>query len=454
MLERGADINTASIDGRTPLTFATYTENSEAMAKFLILNGADVNPDPCTFDKACTCGPNFQTPLHGAARHGQLGMAKALVSNGAKVNVYDNEGLTPMHMAVLSGDSEMVSYLADHGAFLNTPEKNTGSTELHLAVAMGYDDIAGLLMERGSCPKMKDNDQKSPFDYAMEYNHKGLGYKLLASGADDSRLEEYLAAPDPLSEPVAYGEASVWFLGHSGWAVKTQNHFLVFDYFCNPRDRKPGDSCIASGYILPEQLKDQQVTVFSTHAHGDHYSPGIFSWKESIPNIEYVLCWNQNTNGNDYTMIPVHGEQKVRDMNVYVNSSTDLGGGYLVEVDGLVLFHMGDHANGEDQLMAEFTDEIDIIAEKYDKIDIVFGGIRGCSLGQPEQVKQGIYYTLDKLDPNLFVPMHSGSHTFSYKEFTESARKDNVDQPMKYVTHKGERFIYTKDLSELELTGL
>jgi ankyrin repeat protein/L-ascorbate metabolism protein UlaG (beta-lactamase superfamily) len=454
LLESGADINAPSLDGRTPLTFATYAANSEEISKFLILNGADVNPDPCKHDKVCTCGPNFQTPLHGAARHGQLGMAKALVSNGARINVYDNEGLTPLHMAVQSGDIEMVSYLVDHGAFLNTPEKNTGSTELHLAVAMGYDDIATLLMEKGSCPRMQDNGQRSPFDYAMQYNHKNLGYQLLASGADDSRLEQYLAAPNPVAEPVAYGEASVWFLGHSGWAVKTQNHFLVFDYFCNPRDRKPGDSCLASGYILPEQLKDQKVTVFATHAHGDHYSPAIFNWKESIPDIEYVLCWNQNTDGNDYTMIPVHEEKQVGDMNVYVNHSTDMGGGYVVEVDGVVLFHMGDHANGEDGLMVEFTDEIDLVAEKYDKIDIVFGGIRGCSLGQPEQVKQGLYYTMEKLQPNLFVPMHAGSHTFSLKEFAETAEKDGVEQKMKYVIHKGDRFVYTKNLSELNLTGL
>lgn len=453
-LAHGADINAPNLDGRTPLTFAAFAENAEAFSKFLVLNGADVNPEPCQHTKACTCGPNFATPLHGAARSNQMGMAKVLVSNGAKVNVYDNEGLTPLHLAVYSGDAGMVGYLVDQGAFLNTPEKNTGSTELHLAVAMGFDDIASLLLEKGSCPKMKDYSDRTPFDYAMQYNHKELGYKLLASGADDSKLEKYLTEPDLLSQPVAFGEASVWFLGHSGWAVKTQNHFLVFDYFCNPRGPKPGDSCLASGFIRPEQIKDQKVTVFATHDHGDHFDQRIFNWKNTVPDIEYVLCWNENTNGNAYTMIPVHEEKKVRDMNVYVNYSTDLGGGYVVEVDGLVLFHMGDHANGEDKLMTAFTGEIDRVAEKFDNVDIVFGGIRGCSLGLPEQVKKGIYYTLDKLQPTLFVPMHSGAHSFSYREFGEGAKKDGIDQPIKYVTHKGDRFVYTKDLSKLELTGL
>lgn len=454
LLEHGADINAASLDGRTPLTFAAFSTNSEAISKFLILNGADVNPEPCKHTKSCSCGPNFYTPLHGAARHGHLGMTKALVGNGAKINVYDNDGMTPLHYAVSNGSLELVKYLVNQGAFLNTPDKTTGSTELHLAVAMGYNDIADLLLEKGSDPNVADQDQKSSFDYAMQYNHKELAYHLLAAGADDKNLEHYLTTPNPIEEPVNYGEASIWFLGHSGWAIKTQNHFLVFDYFCNTWDRKPGDSCLASGFILPEQLNNQQVTVFSTHSHGDHYDPRIFNWKNSIDDIEYVLCWPQNTDGHEYTLIPIHGEQKVRDMNVYANYSTDLGGGYVVEVDGLTIFHMGDHANGEDQLMTAFTDEIDLVAERNQSIDIVFGGIRGCSLGRPEQVKAGIYYTLDKLQPALFVPMHAGAHSVAYQQFVEQAKIDGLNQKMKCVSHKGDHFTYSKEASKTELTGM
>ncbi|MEA3480117.1 MAG: hypothetical protein U9R60_18180 [Bacteroidota bacterium] len=231
--------------------------------------------------------------------------------------------------------------------------------------------------------------------------------------------------------------------------MKTQNHFLIFDYFCNTWDGTPDDSCLASGHIVPEQIKDQNVTVFSTHRHGDHFDRRIFGWQESIPDINYVLCWDAGDVGVDYTIIPVHEEGKVDDMSIYVNHSTDLDGGYLIEVDGLVIFHMGDHSNGEDELMAEFTDEINIIAEKGVEIDILFGGIRGCSLGRPEQVKQGIYYTLEQLQPKLFVPMHAGGHTFAYKEFVETAETDGIKTRMKYVYHKGDRFEYKQRNSDI-----
>ena len=50
--------------------------------------------------------------------------------------------------------------------------------------------------------------------------------------------------------------------------------------------------------------------------------------------------------------------------------------------------------------------------------------------------------------------MHAGSHSFAYKEFAETAKKDGIDQNIKYVNHKGDRFKYSKDISESELTEL
>ncbi len=453
-LENGADINALSLDGRSPLTFAAFSRDPDGMSKFLIMNGADVNPDPCS-DKACTCGPNFHTPLHAAARRGGLAMTKNLVSNGAKINVYDNNGIAPLHFAIENGNEELVAYLIENGAFLNIKEKIQGSSELHQAVAMGDGDMVDLLIEKGSDVNAVDKCMQTPLDYACRYKHMDIAYNILASGADDSKIKDYINATDPLNETLEAGEASVFFLGHSAWAVKTQNHLLIFDYSVQNWFAKPDDSCFASGYIIPEEIKDQNVTVFSTHSHGDHYDPRIFNWAKTVDDINYVLCWEAlDRNPEEYTLIPVHGEKKLDNMNVYVHYSTDLGGGYLIEVDGLTILHMGDHANGEDDLMEAFSDEIDMIADKNVNIDILFGGIRGCSLGQPEQVKQGIYYTVEKLQPKLFVPMHSGAHTCEYKLFAEQAKRDGIDQEMKCVFHKGDHFTYKKDNTSKMMSGL
>ncbi len=219
LLDNGADINTKDEYGRTPLYFLAWAEDADDMSKFLILNGAEVNPDNCMDKKTCACYPDYSTPLHAAVRHGKFNMVKNLVMNGAKVNVYNADGQTPLHCAVQSGDAEQVKYLIDHGAFINVKEKAQGSTELHLAIAMGYSDIADLLIANGADLEIVDNCGKTALDYAMYYNHKPMGYELLAAGADDAKLSEYLSCPDELVEPMAYGEAKVWFLGHSGWAI-------------------------------------------------------------------------------------------------------------------------------------------------------------------------------------------------------------------------------------------
>jgi ankyrin repeat protein/L-ascorbate metabolism protein UlaG (beta-lactamase superfamily) len=453
LVDNGADVNAATPEGFVPLAYAAWANNPGEMGKFLILNGADVNPDPCKNNKSCTCGPNFRTPLHAACDMGKPELIEVLVTNGAKVNLFSNAGFTPLHYAVKSGNIEAVKFLVDHGAFLNIKEKEQGSTELHLAAAMGYGDIASLLIEKGSCPKMKDNCGKTPLDYSFYYGQNQIGYDMLAAGADDSKLSDYVNSECLLSKSLGAGEATVWYLGHSGWAIKTQNHFLVFDYFDDTRARKPDRPCLVSGCIDSADLKNQHLTVFSTHGHADHFNQSIFSWSQNNPGANYVLCFHPAGVSDDYTYIPVNSEAKVDGMDIYVNKSTDTGGGYLVEVDGLVIFHMGDHANGEDAISPEFTHEIDLISEKNKDIDILFGPIRGCGLGTPEQVKTGIYYTLDKLHPALFVPMHAGSYSLEYKAFVEQARENGLTQSMKYVISKGDRFNYSKGEAAAESTS-
>jgi ankyrin repeat protein len=444
LIDNGADLNSAAVNGFVPLSYAAWPENAAEIGQFLILRGAEVNPDPCKNNKACTCGPNFQTPLHHACQMGKVELAKILIDNGAKVNLFNADGQTPLHCAVKSGKPEIVKLLVDNGAFLNVAEKGQGCTELHFAAAMGYGDIAACLTGHGSCPEAKDKDGRTPVDYAFYYGQNQVGYELLAAGGDDSHLSGYLTSECPLKQQPAKGEAMVWFLGHSGWAIKTSDHFLVFDYFDDPRARKADHPCLSSGCLKMEDLKDQNLTVFSTHSHQDHFNPSIFSWKEANPGIEYLLCFQPDGIGDGYTYLPVNTETAVDDMNIYSIKSTDGGGGFLVEVDGLIIFHMGDHANGADGLAPEFTREIDLVAAKGKQIDIMFGPIRGCSLGTPEQVKTGTKYALEKLHPELFVPMHSGSYTLEYRKFVRQAAEDGMDQTMKYVVNKGDRFHYVK----------
>ena len=435
LLDHGADINAINTWGGTPLTMAAFARDSDAMCKFLILRGAAVNPGK----------PQIETPLHRAVAEGNMGMIKNLVENGAHINRADEDGYTPLHMAIKYNQPKAAAYLLEHGSFVNIPDNTLGNCELHLAAMRGSEEMMEQLIEAGADVNARNHEGKTPLDLALYYGHTRLAYDLLANGASDEQLLTTLQKPNPLTEPVPHGEAVVWFLGHASWAVKTQNNLLIFDYAPNPRISAPADSCLASGYILPEELKDQKVTVFSTHSHWDHYNKEIFTWKEQIPDIEYILCFHPNDTEEPYTYLPIHADTSLREMRIATIRSTDLDGAYLVEVDGVTLFHAGDHANGEDELMQAFTDEVDLIASKGLPVDILFGGIRGCSLGEPDQVKLGVEYMVKKLKPGVFIPMHCGEMAVEYQKFIDDFDWKDAPTKAKACFARGDHFTYKKE---------
>jgi L-ascorbate metabolism protein UlaG (beta-lactamase superfamily) len=199
---------------------------------------------------------------------------------------------------------------------------------------------------------------------------------------------------------------------------------------------------------VPEELKNEKVMVFASHRHGDHYSKNIFKWKESLPGIKYVLCFNTPDATSDYNYIPIHEEKTIDGIKVSTVKSTDQDGGFLVEVDGLVIFHPGDLANGSDDLAKAYTDEIDLVAGRGLKIDMAFAPIRGCSIGQPAQVKKGVDYLIEKLHPELFIPMHAGSSTDIYKKFADEMATSIPKQKVQVVVNKGDHFLYKTEKSQ------
>ena len=116
----------------------------------------------------------------------------------------------------------------------------------------------------------------------------------------------------------------------------------------------------------------------------------------------------------------------------------------MIEVDGITIFHPGDHANGRIGLMDEFTDEIDFLADRGIRPDICFMGIRGCSLGRPDEVKEGIEYTLKTLKPKVFIPMHAGAQGHLYRKFIEDIQGQFSSIQMVAPDNRGDHFVYKK----------
>ncbi len=107
--------------------------------KALLAQGADVNVKD----------NEGRTPLHQTARYRNKELAELLLSHGANVNAKDNSGDTPLHAAAsYPGHTELVELLLAHGADVNAKGKN-GETPLHSAEMMGNANMADLLRQHG-----------------------------------------------------------------------------------------------------------------------------------------------------------------------------------------------------------------------------------------------------------------------------------------------------------------
>ena len=88
------------------------------------------------------------TPLHDAARGGDLDKAKALLDAGADMTARDEHlRSTPLAWAAKFGQREMVVLLLERGAPRSLPDDPAWATPRAWASKRGHDEIARLLQE-------------------------------------------------------------------------------------------------------------------------------------------------------------------------------------------------------------------------------------------------------------------------------------------------------------------
>jgi len=446
LLEHGADVNALSNWGTTALTDASW-EKPE-IVRFLILHGADVNPQDRYQPPAGEEPRRPWSPIHAAASHGKLDIVRMLVDNGARINELRHDGKTPLHVAAMKGDRDLVAFLLARGAFVNVPDEQMGRTELHAAAVGGFSEVVTILLEHEADPAVRDDMGQTPMNLALNHGFRPLAYQLLAAGAPDDNLAAALTAPDLREHEVAPGEAVIWYLDHSGWAIRTANRVLVFDYFLHDDVSTPESASLASGHFVPSQFADLPVTVFVSHVHGDHYHPDIFNWRDTISNITYVMGFTPQGVNAPYVMMPPREQRDFGDIHITTHGSTDSGVGFLVEVDGLVILHPGDHAAGREDIRQSYEDEINFVASKGKDIDIAFFPVRGCGLGEPELVRQGDFWAIDQLHPVLTLPMHSSGNTVEYRNFAEEAERRGAPTRVQYPIDRGDVFVYSQTTAE------
>ena len=126
--------------------------NIEAVKQHLA-NGADVNAKD-----------DGWTPLHNAAGYSTKEMVELLISNGANVNVKNEDEWTPLHDAA---SKEVAELLIAKGADMDAKDKDNW-TPLHKAAFGGHMEIVELLIAEGADVNAKGEDEWTPLNLTQD----------------------------------------------------------------------------------------------------------------------------------------------------------------------------------------------------------------------------------------------------------------------------------------------
>ena len=235
------------------------------------------------------------------------------------------------------------------------------------------------------------------------------------------------------------GQAEVWYLYHCGWAVKTSSALMIFDYW--ERMERPEQPSLANGFINPEEIKDLEVYVFTSHSHGDHFDERILEWKRVIPNITYVFgrpadeAQGHEAFREDRVTKSI-GPLKVQ--NIFHKFDGIPESAFLIEVDGLTIYFSGDHGNSPGALHPVYKDNIDYVSGLAEKFDLVFLSI----FGSPTY--DGELYAIEKFKPRVIFPMHYGSREADAEGFVRVAQAKFPKTEFWFPLKQGDNYSFKK----------
>jgi|GEM_PF-816109 len=442
LVELNVDVNHKSNDGDRPITSAFGIDSTSTFEYFLSC-GVDVNA-PLWADN--------NTPLLVSIFWERPECTKILLENGADPNLANEQGNTPLMEAVNSCKTEITGLLLNAGADPNMVESHYGHSPLHKAAIMGDPLSAELLVAHGADLDYKDNAELSAIDYAVKYRQKTVEDYLASNGAKSIVKAN---KGNDLKKSLKDGEMTVWYLGHCGYGVKTANHLLIFDYWKG--GRMSADPCLENGFVTVDQIKDQDVYVFVSHEHRDHYDQAIWQWANEAKSIHYVYGFQPENmrrmepenmfaayEGPEYTYTAPRTTTEIDDIKITTIAANDAGVGFVVDVDGLVLFHAGDHAGWNEDGREDYLAEIDFIAENTEWIDMAFINVTGCHTHCEIALREGLFYALDTLDPRSWSPTHAGGNEYRYTDFLNMDECEKWREKVACPCHAGDSFFYSE----------
>ncbi|MCW3051269.1 MAG: Ankyrin, partial [Chthonomonadales bacterium] len=191
LAKQGAKLEVRNKAGSTPMELALQADSLEALR---------------ALQQAGARWPTSQGPksLLAAAQEDDLDGVRKLLAKGVNPNAADKFGYTPLMLAALRGELEIVRALLLHGAKPDYRVKDENgillSTPLMLAAEGGHNDIVRLLLKHGANPKIPLADYDWPLYEIVGKGHLQTLRIMLEAGMDVNAGEK--AGRTPLMRSV------------------------------------------------------------------------------------------------------------------------------------------------------------------------------------------------------------------------------------------------------------
>jgi len=131
---------------------------------------------------------NAETSLYVAAASGQTAMVELLLARGARVDVANRVGGSPLYMAAQCGRVEILKILAAAGADVDqgrTDDSSVGgSSPLLMACTSGHAAVVKALAELGADLDSRNNNGMTPLMAAAFFGKSDCAVALLEAGCD------------------------------------------------------------------------------------------------------------------------------------------------------------------------------------------------------------------------------------------------------------------------------
>jgi len=390
LLEKEESLNTLDRRGLAPVWF-TVSGQRPAMLRKLIALGADLSIKNAEGDNLLFRAITARNPE----------LVQILLDNGfdpVQPNAYD---MTPIEHATGMNSVEIINLLVSKGAALEVPSSHISL--VHRAAVSGGAEVLHYLLDRGFPVDQKDANGRTPLMMALDFGNVEAARALMMRGANVNLANSEGMVPMQI-------------------AVKKGAAELIDLFISKKADLSVVDGRTGKSLLHEAALRGNSSIVSKLLAAG---IPKNSKDRQGYTALSYALKYRNKT---------------------CADLLSKAGVGFAVEVDGLTIFHAGDHSNNSLEMKDNpFFPEIDLLAEKGIHPDISFFlNMYGCGSSNPEAFQKGIFYAVDKLKIKSVLPMHGADREWVYGNLAEGVSKNNIKVDVGAAFNQGDRFFFSK----------